>query len=594
VRFQLLGPLSLSEGTAVAVLQPSKPAILLAALLAQPNTVVSTDRLLLAVWGEHQPGNAKAALQTCVLRLRRIFGKHGIANNVIEAVPGGYRITATADTLDLIRFRETVRSATRNVDPEAELYALREALLLWHGPLLANIPSELLHRDVVPRLTEERIGVHERVCDIELALGRCRQVLVDLWGLARTHPGHERFSEQLIESLYRTGRQTEALAEYRRVKGYLSDELGVDPGPGLQRLELAILRGEDLGTAATPRVADRLPAPPSFDPEDSAEQQDSTPMPAPLCFTGRESETETISHRLRGKQGGPHVVVLSGAPGVGKTALALHVAHRVRDSFPDGFRTVRMSRPDGTAKTAEQVRGELFGSAAPFGGPARRTLLVLDDVVGAEQVRPLLPTGPGSAVIITSRRGLAGLVATHGGWVRRLEQLDAAGSHRLLVSLLGADRVHAEQDAARRLAQACGHLPIALRITAARLLTRPRMRIAECVSWLGEDPVARLSVADDSDLSMTRILEAALARVDERLAKAFVRIASSDQPAHRLSVGGCAALFGETAGGAQEILDQLVDSGLLDEGVHGNYRMHPLFRSFGRGVFRLHPLAAPC
>jgi len=589
VRFQLLGPLSLSEGTAVAVLQPSKPAILLAALLVQPNTVVSADWLLRAVWGEQQPGNAKAALQTCVLRLRRIFAKHGIANNVIEAVPGGYRITATADTLDLLRFRDVVRSASRQSDPEAELYALREALLLWHGPLLANIPSELLHRDVVPRLTEERIGVHERVCDIELALGRCRQVLVDLWGLARTHPGHERFSEQLIESLYRTGRQSEALAEYRRVKGYLRGELGVDPGPGLQRLELAILRGEDLGTATVPRAL------PTVKVEQRISRDEETaPMPAPLCFTGRESETETISNRLRGKHTGPHVVVLSGAPGVGKTALALHVAHRVRDSFPDGFRTVLMTRRDGTAKSTDEVRSELFGAASPFGGPARRTLLVLDDVVGAEQVRPLLPTGPGSAVIVTSRRGLAGLVATHGGWVRRLEQLDEAGSHRLLVSLLGSERVHAEQDAARRLARACGHLPIALRITAARLLTRPRMRIAECVHWLGEDPVSRLSVADDSELSMTRILDAALARVDRRLADAFVAIADSSQPAHRLSVGGCATVLGATASGTQEILDQLVDTGLLDESAHGDYRMHPLFQSFGRSVSRLHPSAAPC
>jgi hypothetical protein len=221
-------------------------------------------------------------------------------------------------------------------------------------------------------------------------------------------------------------------------------------------------------------------------------------------------------------------------------------------------------------------------------------LLVLDDVVAAEQVRPLLPTGPGSAVIITSRRGLAGLVATHGGWVRRLEQLDEAGSHRLLVALLGAERVHAEQDAARRLAQACGHLPIALRITAARLLTRPRMRIAECVQWLGQDPVSRLSVADDSELSMTRILAAALDRVDERLADAFVRIADSTQPAHRLSVGGCAGLLGATAIDTQEILDQLVDTGLLDESADGDYRMHPLFQSFGRSVSRLHPSAAPC
>jgi hypothetical protein len=111
---------------------------------------------------------------------------------------------------------------------------------------------------------------------------------------------------------------------------------------------------------------------------------------------------------------------------------------------------------------------------------------------------------------------------------------------------------------------------------------------------LGEDPVTRLSVADDSELSLTRILNAALARVDDRLADAFVTIAGSTQPVHRLSAGGCAGLLGATVGGAREILDQLVDTGLLDESAHGDYRMHPLFQSFGRSVSRLHPSAAPC
>ncbi|WP_257133158.1 BTAD domain-containing putative transcriptional regulator, partial [Streptomyces sp. ms184] len=256
MRFQLLGPLALADGPDTVVLQPSKPANLLAALLLHANSPVSAEYLQRAIWGEEQPATARAALQTCVLRLRRLFSKHGVTTS-IDAVPGGYRITAAPPTLDLLGFRDRVRRAAGlDRDPEAELCALRDALSLWQGSLLANVRSVVLHRDEVPRLAEERLRAVERVCDLLLALGRCGEALVDLWTATRVHPGHERFHEQLIEALYRSGRQSQALAEYRRVKGFLLEELGVDPSPSLRRLELAVLRGEDLGPAGpvAPRV----------------------------------------------------------------------------------------------------------------------------------------------------------------------------------------------------------------------------------------------------------------------------------------------------------------------------------------------------
>ncbi|WP_236244759.1 AfsR/SARP family transcriptional regulator [Streptomyces sp. CC210A] len=251
MRFELLGPLSITDGTDTVVLQPSKPTNLLAALLLHANGVVSAEYLQRAVWGEEQPATAKAALQTCVLRLRRLFAKHGVVDTPIEAVPGGYRISAGPRSLDLIGFRDATREASRLThSPEAELRTLKAALALWRGSLLANVRSETLHRDEAPRLVEERLRTVERVCDLELSLGRCGEALVPLWSETRAHPGHERFHEQLIEALYRTGRQSEALTEYRRVKRYLREELGVDPSPGLRRLELAILRGDDLGPCA--------------------------------------------------------------------------------------------------------------------------------------------------------------------------------------------------------------------------------------------------------------------------------------------------------------------------------------------------------
>lgn len=243
-RFTVLGMLAVADGSESVVLQPSRPAALLAALLLNANSVVSVDFLQRVIWGEETPAQGKSALHSCVLRLRRLFGKYGIAGNMIEAVPGGYRLTADADTLDLVRFRELLDAGYATGEPEAELRLLREALALWRPPLLANVPSDLLHRDELPKLQEEWLRAIERVFDLELECGRHREALAELWPTAREHPLHERFTEQLMEALDRVGRRAEALAEYRRLKSHLAQALGVDPGPALQRLELAILRGE--------------------------------------------------------------------------------------------------------------------------------------------------------------------------------------------------------------------------------------------------------------------------------------------------------------------------------------------------------------
>ncbi len=600
MRFQLLGPLSIADGQNVVVLQPSKPTSLLAALLAHPNTVVATGYLLRALWDDEQPATARAALQTCVLRLRRIFAKYGIANNAIEAVPGGYRMPADSATLDLVRFRELVRESRETQDSETELYKLKEALALWQGPLLANVSSQMLHRDEVPRLTEERLRALERACDIELAMGRCRQVLVELWEAARTHPGHERFSEQLIEALYRTGRQAEAFAEYRRVKMRLKEELGVDPGPSLQRLELSILRGDDLGPAVADQMALLPPPPPALDqapalPPAAAQVPPQVPAPvqAPAavrtvrptpvsCFTGREADSEAIAERLTCEQAGtPAFVVISGAPGIGKSALAVQTAHRIKDAFPGGSLVLPMARPDGTPVTADEAL-EVLG---PPESRASRSLLVLDDVLSTDQVRPLLPAAEGSAVVVTSRRGLAGLVATHGGLVHRLGTFEPDESRRLLVSTLGRRRVESESEAADELASLCGHFPLSLRIAAARLLTRPTLRIADCAAWLAEDLPARLALADDPRMSVPNILQGALNRLEPRLAEVFVRVGSHE----RAALAG-AEVAGSLGSGppaeAEEMLEQLADAGLLEEGPPGPYRMHELLRCYARRAAR--------
>ncbi|MFI2468363.1 BTAD domain-containing putative transcriptional regulator [Streptomyces globisporus] len=661
MRFQLLGPLALADGPDTVVLQPSKPANLLAALLLHANSPVSAEYLQRAVWGEEQPATARAALQTCVLRLRRLFSKHGVTTS-IEAVPGGYRITAAPPTLDLLGFRDRVRRAAGlDRDPEAELCALRDALSLWQGSLLANVRSVVLHRDEVPRLAEERLRAVERVCDLLLGLGRCGEALVDLWTATRVHPGHERFHEQLIEALYRCGRQSQALAEYRRVKGFLLEELGVDPSPSLRRLELAVLRGEDLGPAgpAAPRVirGETVPLPaarpalapdaaPSTAPDAASATAQATasvtpqgaspvvavsgtpapaeggppvqgttpvaapppalaagttfapvaasriePVPAVPHFTGRAAETAALTARLTAppppgpEDHRPLTVLVSGAPGIGKSALAQHAARLVRDVFPAGQLLVRMTRADGEPRPADEVAADVAAALGASGDG--RALLILDDVVDADQVRPLLApkgeagAGPGPAVVVTSRMGLGGLIATHGGWVQRLTTFTEAESYALLLTALGAERVEAEPRAAHRLAAVCGHFPAALRILTARLLTRPGLRLSDAADWLGDDPLARLTLTDSPDHSVTGLFDRALGRLDPRLSEAFTHLAQG--PPTLLDDQGP-----QDEGPVPEaVREQLADAGLLEDGPPGPYRIHDLLRAHVRRTARI-------
>ncbi|MER5280749.1 BTAD domain-containing putative transcriptional regulator [Streptomyces sp. NPDC002809] len=586
MRFQLLGPLSITDGRDVVVLPPSKPTALLAALLIRPGSVVSTERLREAVWGVEQPATAKAALQSCVLRLRRIFAKYGIEDQAVVAVAGGYRVHADAETLDLLHFRQLVdRAASGGEEPE--LYTLRAALSLWQGPLLANVPSELLHRDEVPRLAEERLRVLERVCDIELARGRHRDILVDLWEVTRVYPAHERFSELLMLALYRTGRQTEALAEYHRIKAHLREELGVDPRAELQRLELAILRGDapetlgaGPGTGASVQLAEAETPLGDGGPEGLPDTPPA-PLPAVPSFTGRGDEVEALTALLTPApvstgQAQTRLAVLAGAPGIGKTALALHVAHLVAAHYPGGCLLLPLIRADGTARPAREAAEELRDALPAASG----TLLVLDDVVHPDQVRPLLTARTGGATIVTSRMGLAALVATHGGTVHRLGTLEPAESQALLTAVLGTERVASEPSAALRLADVCGHHPLALRIATAQLLTRPRLRLADCADRLRHDPLARLRLADDPRMSVQLTLDKALDRLPPALAAAHLRLG----PAARvpLTTERAAEVLGVEEEMAEEVLERLLDAGLLEEEQPGSFRMHELLREHAR------------
>ncbi|WP_327360676.1 AfsR/SARP family transcriptional regulator [Streptomyces sp. NBC_01296] len=288
------------------------------------------------------------------------------------------------------------RDAARGLGPGEELYRLREALSPWHGPPPANVASGMLRLDAAPTLEQERLRVPERVCDLELAAGNCHQVLVDLYESGRRHPVRERCTEQLIEALYRTGRQAQALAEYHTVRDRLRDELGVDPGAGLRRPGLAILRSEELGRpepagarpALTRAAAPGVPAPPAEPASDSGwrgvpRTRPGRPglSPAPR-FAERQADRAAIAARLTSAEG-PQRVVVSGAPGSGKSAPTHQCAYEVRDEFPGGVFTFALTRPDGSPLSPDEAQELLPGP-----GDGGRRLLVLDDAAGAGQVLP--------------------------------------------------------------------------------------------------------------------------------------------------------------------------------------------------------------
>jgi DNA-binding SARP family transcriptional activator len=556
MRFSVLGLVSVSDGVQTVVLPPSKPTSLLAALLLRPNQTVSASYLSSVVWETSPPSTAKATLQTYVMRVRRLFAQFGASGSVIETVPGGYRFPATAATLDLVEFRELVAEAAAAQDRRTEVTLLRRALDLWQGPPLANIASGPLQRDELPCLTEEWLRAAERRFDLELELDRHQEVTAELRAAVARHPGYERFWEQLIVSLYRSGRQAEALKEYGTVKRHLREELGIDPGARLRQLELAILRGD--AWAAGPAAAEaRHPV------------GGDRPPPDPPHFVGRDAELAAVRSWLTADRPAP-LVLVSGPPGVGKTALAVHVAHAIRERFP-ALRLVSMRVADGAGgefPSAELCRDLV--AADPAG-----TLLVFDDVVSAAQLRPVLAAGPGWAAIVTARSSLAGLAARRGGLLIRLGALEPPDSVRLLTTVL-AGTVAADPAALASIAETCDHLPAALLIAATRLLHDRPATVEAFADWLRADPLERLRPASGPAPSMARLLDDHVSTLDDHLIEAFQAMAGA--PAGEMAVADAARVLSLSAAEVEGVLEELLDASLLETGPGGGYVMYPLLR----------------
>lgn len=591
-RFGLLGPLSVAWDGVPVTVGAAQQRVVLATLLVDANRVVTVDALIAALWGDTPPRGARNDLQNVMSRLRRTLG--GVKRRaLVETHPGGYRVELADDALDVSRFRALAQQARdTGDDPERVALLLRSALALWRGDALADVPSELLRRDIVPSWEDQRLAALELCLDAELRLGRHDEVTGELRELTDQHPLRERFWAQRMLALYRSGRPAEALDCYRAVSTLLAEELGADPSTSLRELHVRILRADP--------TLDPAPVPP---PPTIARVAVPVPhqLPLPIAdFTDRDEELSGLRATLTAHPAsgvGPRIATITGAGGVGKTTLAVRLAHQVIAEFPDGQLFVDLRGAGQRPVTADEALGGfllalgLTGSAIPRHSEERaalyrsmlaerRMLIVLDNATDDGQIRPLLPGAAGCGVVVTSRARLTGAAGT---LPVELEVFSDGAAMRFLGQAIGATRVTAEPEAAVSLVQLCGGLPLALRIVAARLVAKPHWRLADMGNRMRADrgPLHELTHGDLDVRSSLALSYTGLTPAAQRLMRRIGLLDSPDIPTWT-----AAALSDVDLGQAEELLEQLVDARLMEPRGPGRlrhrYHCHDLIHAYAR------------
>ncbi len=595
VEFGVLGPLSAEVAGSPVPLQSAKTRVVLASLLLRPNRTVSIEELVDRLWDNDPPSGARNATQSYVMRLRKALGSAG---SLISTQPAGYLIEASADNVDLGRFRARIagaddaRSRSR---PEDEARELREALALWRGAPLSDVPSELLHVQEVQRLAEERLSALERLMDVELSLGRHAEVIGELYALTEENRLRERFWGQLMLALYRADRQADALSAYRKVSTILREELGIDPGEGLRELHQRILVSN-----RTPRA---VPPPQPRRPRQATVPAWTAPFQLPAGvpdFVGRADLIDRIRELTveRGEDDpSVPIVVLSGPPGAGKTALAVHAAHRLRGDYPDGALWVnlrgystspplaatdalgRFLRALGVA--AEHIPHEVDEQSTLLRTmlSGRKVLMVLDNAASPEHVRPLLPAESSCAVLITSRNNLPGLTALNGARRLSVEIVSPAEATTLISKIIGANRVAEEPDAVADLAATCGFLPLSLRIAATNLAMSGGLTVAEYVRELRSGSrLDAMEIEGDDQAAVRLAFDLSYSTLKPTLSRFFRML--SLIPGADFDRHGAAAVTDVDPGRTQRMLGALTSANLINENGSGRYSFHDLIKEF--------------
>ncbi|ASO18026.1 DNA-binding SARP family transcriptional activator/tetratricopeptide (TPR) repeat protein [Actinoalloteichus hoggarensis] len=609
LEFRLLGVFEvLSSGTPIVLGSPAMRR-LLALLTLNANQVVSVDRIIRVLWTGDPPASVRTILQGYVSRLRKLIGGAAAAGDDVEIVTRspGYLLRTDPDRIDLHRARELARSAGETTGT-ARIVVLRAALRLWRGPALAEMESLPLLRATSMSIEEFRLGLVEDRIEAELAVGVGSDLLAELNELVTQHPLRERLTDHLMVVLYRSGRRADALRRYHELRERLADEFGVDPSPQLQNTYQRILRDDPVADDAA-RSEEQVDADDPADIDRPALAPSLAVIPAQLPpqiggFVGRESELAVLDSLLpsRHHDVGSRIAVVSGVAGLGKSALAVTWAHRASTAptaeFPDGqlFASLRGVDPDeqpaapadvlrqfliGLGQTADQIPAGLTERVALYRSitAKRRMLVVLDDAVDHQQVQPLLPAAQSCTVLITSRRMLDGLLVTNGARLIRLGPLPAAQAGELVSRVVGD--VVLTQSERDRLADLCGNLPLALRITAARLAGDPGLTVGELIDELADER-RRLGAlrAGDSQISVRGAFELTYRRLAPEAARLFRLVGV--HPGVEMSRSVLAAMAGTSSASVAEQLHVLESVHLMSALGDGRFGTHDLIRLYAR------------
>ncbi|MFT7839203.1 BTAD domain-containing putative transcriptional regulator [Saccharothrix sp. BKS2] len=556
-------------------LGPPQQQAVLALLLVGAGRVVTMADIVDALWPTNPPPSAANVVHRYVGALRRVIEPdlpRRATGSWLLPAPGGYQPVVDADSLDLLRFRDLVRRAGEQ-DARDGLASLLDALGLWQGPVAAGVVEEI-------RSDARFVAVeHERVAAVRLAVRlavECEEpgaVLPALRLVAHGHPLDEALHADLVRLLAATGAQAEAIDVYESVRARLAEELGLDPGEALRSAHRAVL-------------ADAPPTGPAVRPAQ---------LPRPLdAFVGREDELEAL---LEAAAEGAGLLAVTGMAGIGKTTLAVHLAHQLAPHHPDGllYADLRGFHPaEPAVRPADQLHDFLHAlgvrpADVPDGEQARsalfrsllhgrRVLVLLDNARDAEQVRPLLP-GEGSLAVVTSRDDLVGLVASHHAHAVRLDVLDDDAAREVLVRRLGKRRVGAEIHVVDAILTACARLPLALAVVAARAATRPTFPLAA----LAEDLVDARAGLDalstgDTALDVRAVFSWSYDALTPAAAGLFRRLALT--PGNDVGAAAVAALHGEPPASTRRALAELCGAHLLTEHAPGRYSLHDLLRLY--------------
>ncbi|WP_432043870.1 AfsR/SARP family transcriptional regulator [Streptomyces cadmiisoli] len=601
--YQLLGPVQmLKEGRPVDLGPPQRRTVI-AALLVDAGRLVTTERLIERVWGDRSPQHARTSLYSHIARIRGLVGAKSVRDRrgaeglctsgpVLSRRPGGYLLDVPTDRIDLHRYRLMVERAGAPGRTDHERVALlREALHRWHGEPLAGLPGTWAAR-TRETWRQQHVDTVMAWGRAELSVGNPTPVITVLPDLVAEHPLAEQLTAVLMRALHVTGRSAEALSWFEALRRRLADALGTDPGGELRRLHQAILRDEPDACAPMP------------EPVTAGAAARRGPAQLPPCvsrFTGRAAELTGLFGHLGGRRTGsePSAVLISGTPGVGKTALAVRWAHQARAAYPDGQLYVNLRGYDTRPPVAptEALAGLLSALGVPGQEmpPAeddraaryrselsgRSMLIVLDNASSVEQVRPLLPGTPNCAVIVTSRDSLPGLVAVHGAHRLVLDLLPEPDAIALLRALIGS-RVDAEPRAAAALTQFCARLPLALRVAAELALNRPDTPLSDLVPELA-DHRRRLDLLDaggDPRAAVRAVFFWSYRGLPSEAARVFRLLGT--HPGPDFDVRAAAALADADTSRTAHVLEALARAHLIQRTGSGRYCMHELLRAYAR------------